>query len=149
VAALVYVAGASPNSGQSGLDEASAYPRPALLDHLSVDKLGIASVTEQGMTDLAQDVPVDERRLLQATQGPIALAAFQGKVSHAAWQHRPSWSIVADQDHAISPKEEADSAARIGAKTTHLNSSHVVMLTQPDGVADVILQAYEAAAAKP
>jgi pimeloyl-ACP methyl ester carboxylesterase len=28
VKALVYVAGASPNSGQSGLDEAVAYPKP-------------------------------------------------------------------------------------------------------------------------
>ncbi len=144
VKALVYVAGASPNSGQSGLDEAAAYPKPALLGHLSVDKQGIASATEEGILDLAQDVPSAQRRILLATQGPIAFAAFQGKISRAAWETKPSWSIVADQDRAISPQEEADSALRIGAKTTHLRSGHEVMLTKPGDVASVILRAYDA-----
>jgi pimeloyl-ACP methyl ester carboxylesterase len=144
VNALVYAAGASPNSGQSGLDEASAYPKPALLGHLFVDKQGMAYATEEGLVDLAQDVSPGARRVLLATQGPIALAAFQGKVSHAAWETKPSWSIVADDDRAISPKEEADSAARIKATTLHLRSGHEVMLTQPQQVADVIFRAYHA-----
>jgi pimeloyl-ACP methyl ester carboxylesterase len=144
VKALVYVAGASPNSGQSGLDEASAYPKPALLGHLFVDKQGMAYATDEGIEDLAQDVPGTERGVLLATQGPIAFAAFQGKVSHAAWETKPSWSIVADKDRAISPQEEADSGARIKAKVTHLQSGHEVMLTKPQQVADVILQAYQA-----
>jgi pimeloyl-ACP methyl ester carboxylesterase len=148
VEALVYVAGASPNSGQSGLDEASAYPRPALLDHLFVDKGGMAYATEEGLIDLAQDVPKNERQILLATQGPIALAAFQGKVSHAAWETKPSWSIVADDDGAVSPKEEADSAVRIKAKVTHIKSGHEVMLTKPAEVADVILQAYQTVASE-
>lgn len=149
VKALVYVAGASPNSGQSGLDEASAYPKPALLGHLFVDQQGMAYATEEGMIDLAQDIVPGERWVLQATQGPIALAAFQGKISHAAWETKPSWSIVADDDRAISPQEEADSAARIKAKVTHLKSGHEVMLTKPAAVADVILRAYGAATTNP
>ncbi len=148
VKALVYVAGASPNSGQSGFDEASAYPKPPLLDHLFVDKQGMAYATEEGMKDLAQDLSPAERQILQVTQGPIALTAFQGKVLHAAWEMKPSWSIVADDDHAISPKQEADSAARIKAKVAHLKSGHEVMLTKPQEVAAVIMQAYEAAAAQ-
>jgi pimeloyl-ACP methyl ester carboxylesterase len=148
VKALVYIAAPSPNNGQSGLDEASAYPKPPLLDHLFVDKQGMAYATEDGMRDLAQDLSPAERQVLQVTQGPIALAAFRGKVSHAAWQAKPSWSIVADDDHAISPKEEADSAARIKAKVTHLKSGHEVMLSEPQAVAAVIVQAYEDAAAK-
>jgi pimeloyl-ACP methyl ester carboxylesterase len=142
------VAAASPNSGQSGLEEASTYPKPPLLDHLFVDKQGMAYATEEGVRDLAQDLPPAERRVLQATQEPIALTAFQGKVSQAAWEGKPSWSIVADDDHAISPKEEADSAARIKAKVTHLKSGHEVMLSEPQEVAAVIVQAYEDAAAK-
>ena len=147
VKALVYVAGASPNSGQSGSDEASAYPKPPLLGHLIIDKQGMAYATEDGMKDLAQDLPPAERQVLQATQGPIALAAFKGKVSHAAWETKPSWSIVADDDHAISPKEETDSAGRIRARVTHVKSGHEVMLSEPQDVAAVIVQAYEAASA--
>jgi pimeloyl-ACP methyl ester carboxylesterase len=148
VKALVYVAAVSPNSGESGLDESAPYPKPALLSHLFVDRQGMAYATASGVDDLAQDASASGRRLLLATQGPIAFAAFQGKVSHAAWESKPSWSIVADDDHAISPREEADSAARIKAKTTHLKSGHEVMLTKPREVAAVIIQAYETAAAK-
>lgn len=148
VKALVYVAAPSPSSGQSGLDEAAAYPKPPLLAHLFIDRQGMAYATEDGMKDLAQDLSPVERQVLQATQGPIALTAFQGKVSHAAWETKPSWSIVADNDRAISPKEEADSAIRIKARITHVTSGHEVMLTKPREVAAVIVQAYEAATAQ-
>jgi hypothetical protein len=91
---LCVVHAISPNSGQSGLDEASAFPKPALLGHLFVDKqFWMAYATEEGIEDLAQDVPASERRVLLATQGPIAFAAFQGKMSHAAWETKPSWSM--------------------------------------------------------
>jgi pimeloyl-ACP methyl ester carboxylesterase len=148
VKALVYVAAVSPNSGESGLDEAAPYPKPALLSHLFVDKQGIAYATRDGIGDLAQDVPESTRRVLLVTQGPIAFAAFQGKVSHAAWESKPSWSIVADDDHAISPQEEADSAVRIKATTTHVKSGHEVMLSKPQEVAAVILQAYQGSGAR-
>ncbi len=87
--------------------------------------------------------------MLFATQGPIVLSAFQGKVSHAAWETKPSWSIIADDDRAISPQEETDAAGRIKAKVTHLKSGHEVMLTKPEEVAEVIRQAYQAVASSP
>jgi pimeloyl-ACP methyl ester carboxylesterase len=141
VKALVYVAAVAPIGGQSGLDEAAPYPKPALLSHLAVDSQGMAYATAQGIEDLAQDVPANVRRVLFATQEPIAFTAFQGKISRAAWESKPSWAIVADNDHAISPREEADAAARIKAKLTHLKSGHEVMLTKPQEVASVILEA--------
>ncbi len=141
VKALVYVAAVSPNGGQSGLDEAAPYPKPPLLGHLFVDKQEMAYATEDGIDDLAQDLPAGQRHVLFATQAPIAFTAFQGKVSRAAWASKPSWSIVADNDRAISPQEEADSAARIGATTIHLRSGHEVMLAKPADVAALIMQA--------
>lgn len=147
VKALVYVAAVAPNTGQSGLDEAAPYPKPVLLSHLTVDSQGIAYATPEGIEDLAQDEPASKRRLLLATQGPIAFTAFQGKISHAAWSSKPSWFIVADRDHAISPQEEADAAVRIKAKITHLDSGHEVMLTKPQEVASVIMQASQTVAA--
>ncbi|MBW4091690.1 MAG: alpha/beta hydrolase [Proteobacteria bacterium] len=142
VRALVYVAAASPDSGQSGLDEAAAYPKPALLSHLFVDGQGFAYATEQGMRDLAQDLPKAERDILMATQGPIALSAFEDKVTYAAWLDKPVWSVVADNDQAISPQEQTDAALRMKAKVRHVNSSHLVMLSAPEQVAEVILEAY-------
>ncbi len=147
VKALVYVAAVAPNSGQSGLNEAAPYPKPALLSHLAVDAQGMAYATPAGIDDLAQDLPAGTRRVLFATQVPIAFAAFKDTISHAAWESKPVWAIVADHDHAISTQEETDAAARIKARVTHLKSGHEVMLTKPQAVAAVILHASRAVAA--
>jgi hypothetical protein len=67
--------------------------------------------------------------------------AFNGKVTVAAWHTKPSWSIIATNDHAITPQQEATRAAEIRAVATRVASSHEVMPTKPAVVASVILQA--------
>jgi pimeloyl-ACP methyl ester carboxylesterase len=63
------------------------------------------------------------------------------KVSVAAWETKPSWAIVTEQDHMIDPILLRDMAAKIKAKTTSLQASHVPMLSKPQEVADVIIDA--------
>lgn len=56
----------------------------------------------------------------------------------AAWKTKPSWYVVATEDGAIAPNLLRSTARRIGAETTEIPGSHVVFLTQPKAVADVI-----------
>jgi hypothetical protein len=49
--------------------------------------------------------------------------------------------IIAANDRAISPDLEASQAKKIGATTTTVSASHVIMLAQPSKVVDVILDA--------
>jgi hypothetical protein len=42
----------------------------------------------------------------------------------------------------ISPQDQTDAALRIKAKTLRVHSSHSVMLSKPEQVAEVILEAY-------
>lgn len=142
VAALVYVASLAPSEGDSFLSlMASQAPTPGTT-HTVADRFGFLTLTAQGMAeDFAPDLTSAEAKVMAITQGPASLKAFGTKVSVASWRTKPSWAIIADQDRMISPTLEASSAQKINAHVTHLNSSHVPMLSHPDQVAAVILDA--------
>jgi pimeloyl-ACP methyl ester carboxylesterase len=73
---------------------------------------------------------------------------MKGEITIPAWKTKPSWYIIAANDRAISPDLEASQAKRIGATTTTVPSSHVIMLAQPSKVADVIFDAVSKAGSK-
>ena len=55
-----------------------------------------------------------------------------------AWRALPSWFLVATNDEAIPPDAERAFAARMGATTVEVASSHVPMVSQPDEVVALI-----------
>ena len=73
----------------------------------------------------------EQANLIAVTQGPVRGAAFDEAVSVAAWQTRPSWFIVSEQDHMIDPGLERDLAKKIDAHVTELPTSHVAMVSRP------------------
>jgi pimeloyl-ACP methyl ester carboxylesterase len=78
------------------------------------------------------------------TQRPVAGDAFTSVVTGTpAWHSLPSWAIVATADHAIHPNAERDMAKRAGAEVVELDASHVVAVSQPERVTEVILQAVQ------
>ncbi len=74
---------------------------------------------------------------------PLRAAAdlFEKKLDGAAWKSKPSWFIVAKNDRTVHPDLQRFVAKRMGATTVEANSSHVIMLSQPDLVVDVIRKA--------
>ena len=65
-----------------------------------------------------------------------------------AWKTRPSWYLVAADDEALPPAAERMFAARMGATTVEIPSSHVAMVSHPAEVAQLIETPAEAAPAK-
>ena len=57
---------------------------------------------------------------------------FNQKVEGVAWRSKPSWYIVANNDHTVNPELERFAAERMGATTYDVDSSHVPMLSHPD-----------------
>jgi pimeloyl-ACP methyl ester carboxylesterase len=92
----------------------------------------------------AADLPADQAAVLAATQRPVADAAFSDAMGTPAWRDLPSWAVVATADKAAGTDLVLSMAARAGATTTEVEASHVVMVSQPDAVTDVILAAVEA-----
>lgn len=142
VGALVYVAAFAPSQGESVNDTVKGRPTPPGLASPVVDKAGYVSLSRETVAKhFAQDLTPKQTGLIYATQGPIRGANFDEKVSAAAWQGRPSWYIVAEQDHMIDPKLQEEFAAKLKATTIKLPSSHVPMVSKPKDVAKAIIDA--------
>ena len=142
VAGLVYVAAFGPDAGEVVGDLGKPYPPPPALANPIVDKEGFMTMPVDAFVEhFAQDLPPAEARVGFATQGPINASAFGTKVTSVAWKTKPSWYIVSKQDGAIAPDAERFFAKRMKATTTELDTSHVAMLSKPNDVAAVIMDA--------
>jgi pimeloyl-ACP methyl ester carboxylesterase len=148
VAGLVYVSAVAPDQGESTFALITSVQTP-IGSELRPDQSGFLKLTSKGISeDFAQDLSPKEIEILTATQVPVSVAAMKGEVTNPAWKSKPSWYIIAANDRAISPELEAAQAKRIGATTTTVSSSHVIMLAQPAKVASVILEAASKAGSK-
>jgi hypothetical protein len=78
---------------------------------------------------------------MAATQRPIAEISFAEPTTAPAWKLHPSWAIVPTGDKAVGSDVIRTMAARAGSTMVELEGSHVIMMSQPRAVADVILQA--------
>jgi pimeloyl-ACP methyl ester carboxylesterase len=92
----------------------------------------------------AADLTTDQAAVLAATQRPVAAAAFSDPLTGAAWQTLPSWAVVATEDKAAGTDVVRSQAERAGATITEVAGSHVIMVSQPQAVTDVIQAAVAA-----
>jgi pimeloyl-ACP methyl ester carboxylesterase len=146
VKSLVYVAAFAPDSGQSIEDMTKGMPAPVWASELQKDSAGYLTLsTKAVLADFAQDLPLPQRRLIAATQGPWASGCIAEKVTSAAWHDKPSYFVVAARDRMIDPTLQQTMAKTIGAHVTKVDTSHVAMLSQPKAVADTIIAAAQAA----
>jgi hypothetical protein len=95
---------------------------------------------------MAADLPPEVTALLAVTQRPIATAAFSEVSGPAAWKKLPSWTVVATGDKAAGADIIRSMAQRAGSAITEVEGSHVIMISQPQAVTDVILTAARAVA---
>ena len=147
VKALVYVAAfALPNGQSVNSAGAGAPPQPWQRALVSDAEGYVRLLAEAVGRYFAQDLPAPEIAVLAATQGPTFSGAFDDRLTRAAHESRPSWYIVATHDGMIPPAVQEAMAAGIGAHVTRIEASHVVMLSMPQQVANVILAAAVAAA---
>jgi len=143
VAALVYLAAFAPDLGQSAGDLNNQYPPPSGGKEIRPDANGFLQITDKGVAkDFAQDLTTPEKQIIAAIQGQVSGPNELGaKVTTVAWKQKPTFYIVADQDRMISPELERKFAAQMHAKTIHISSSHVPMLSHPVQVAEFIASA--------
>jgi pimeloyl-ACP methyl ester carboxylesterase len=142
VAGLVYVAAFAPDEGETLGGLAQGFPTPPLFAEVQPIEDGYLMLTEKGvMEDFAQDLSPADKALVSATQGATQGAILSTPIKKAAWHSKPSWFVVASNDRAIAPEQEASTAKRMGAKILTLASSHLPMLSQPGKVAEFVIEA--------
>jgi pimeloyl-ACP methyl ester carboxylesterase len=148
VAGLVYIAAFGLDRGESLGALLSQGPVTPALAHLLTDNQGFIWLPEDDfVSHFAADVDPVKAKIMHAVQQPLASSAFGDVMGVPAWKTLPSWYLVAADDEALPPAAERQFAARMGAATTEIPSSHVPMVSHPEDVAQLIATAAEAVTA--
>jgi pimeloyl-ACP methyl ester carboxylesterase len=139
VAGLVYIAAFGIDEGESLGGLLSQGPVTPALVHLITDQQGFTWLSEDDFVNhFAADVDPVRARVMYAVQQPLAASAFGDVMGVPAWKSQPAWYLVATNDEAIPPGAERQFAARMGATTVEVPSSHVAMVSHPDDVVQLI-----------
>jgi pimeloyl-ACP methyl ester carboxylesterase len=156
VVGLVYVAAFAPDEGEKLQDiedgstdsvlnaaiRPSNYPvgtGPETAVELSIDPASFHDA-------FASDLPEKDAAVLCAAQRPVAAAAFGEPTGTPAWKNLPCWAVVATGDKAAGADVVRSMAQRAKAEITEVEGSHVIMISQPQVVADTIMKALRAVA---
>jgi pimeloyl-ACP methyl ester carboxylesterase len=151
VVGLVFVAAFAPEEGER-LGEVESGSKDSILMSALVplqypNGEGAATATEFAIDPekfrdaFAADLPPEQTAVMAATQRPVAESAFSEPAGPPAWKSVPSWAVVATGDKAAGADVIRSMAERAGATITEVEGSHVIMVSQPEAVADVIVTA--------
>lgn len=141
VSALAYIAARAPDAGEDYGALAARFPTPPASAGIVFDGDEGRLSEEAFLRDFAGDVPHRQARVLYAVQQPFHKALLAGRTTQAAWRSKPSFYAVSTEDRTINPDLERFMAKRMNAKTIELKSSHVSLISHPDAVARLILEA--------
>ncbi len=137
VVGLVYIAALAPDETETSQGQQEKFPVTDVFQHVEVAD-GRVWMLPSGAACFAGDLPEEEQKVVWATHFAPAADLFMHNAPGVAWRSKPSWYIVANNDHTVHPELERAAAKRMGATTYELDSSHVAMLSQPARVLDVI-----------
>jgi pimeloyl-ACP methyl ester carboxylesterase len=154
VVGLVYVSAFVPDEGETLADIASksqdSVVNPALRPLQYPTGEGAETAVEFTIDPaefhdvFAADLPAEQTSLMAATQRPLSALPFSEPTGVPAWKKLPSWAVVATGDKAAGADVVRSMAERAGATITEVEGSHVIMMSQPQVVVDVILTAVAA-----
>jgi pimeloyl-ACP methyl ester carboxylesterase len=141
VSAVVYVAARAPDAGEDYTALAKEFPTPPASAGIIFDG-DEGSLTEAAfLRDFAGDLPEGRARVLYAVQWPFNKAILNGKTNQAAWRSKPSFYAVSTEDRTINPDLQRFMAKRMGATTIEVKASHLSLISHPQEITDLILQA--------
>ena len=142
VIGLVYIAAFAPDSGESVAkliaNPAPGAPVPPILPprdgFLMLDRAKFAAA-------FAADVEASRAEFMANSQVPWGLEALNGVVTEPAWKTKPTWYMVAKDDHMIPPDAQRFMSRRAGATVVESPGSHALYVSRPEPVVKLIAQA--------
>jgi pimeloyl-ACP methyl ester carboxylesterase len=158
VVGLVYVAAFAPDEGES-LQGIEGNSKDSVLGSALLQfkyPVGDSDTAIEFAIDpakfreaFASDLPVEQTAVMAATQRPVAALAFTEACGEPAWRRLPSWAVVPTGDKAAGSDVLNSMAQRAGAKSVNVEGSHVIMMSQPRAVTDIIMQALDSVSRRP
>jgi pimeloyl-ACP methyl ester carboxylesterase len=151
VVGLVYVAAFAPDEGETlgaiASNSKDSVVFPALISLQYPTGEGQETATEFTIDPekihevFAFDLSEEQTALMAATQRPLAELVFSEPTGVPAWKSLPSWAVVPSGDKVVGTDAVRSMAERAGATITEADGSHVIMMSQPQVVAETILSA--------
>jgi pimeloyl-ACP methyl ester carboxylesterase len=145
VAGLVYIAAFAPDKGESVNTLIADPPPGAPALPILPPRDGYLYLDRDRFHDsFAGDLPADAAAFMADSQVPWGVRALGGTVTEPGWRLKPSWYLVASDDHMIPPPAQRNMAERADASIREVTASHAVYMSQPQATADFIHTAVQA-----
>ena len=142
VKALVYVAALAPDEGETVAQVFYRDETHPKAPQLAPDSDGFIWMPDDGFANaFAQNATDEQIALSKAVQRPISVKSIQEPAPSPAWKSKPTWYLLAEEDRMINPKTQRFMAERMKATVRSFAIDHTPLLTAPDKVVDVILEA--------
>jgi pimeloyl-ACP methyl ester carboxylesterase len=142
VKSLVYIAALAPDEGETVAQVFYRDEPHAQAPHLQPDAHGFIWMPDVGFQNaFAQNASDEAKAIAASVQRPIAVQCIQEAAPKPAWKSKPSWFLIAEEDRMINPKTQRFMAELMGAKTKIHSVDHTPLLTAPEVVIDIILEA--------
>jgi pimeloyl-ACP methyl ester carboxylesterase len=155
VVGLVYISGFAPDEGENLTDLQSKFPAPGIIPYIVQHDLpgggSEFTLSLDGFHEsFCADVRAADAAFLAISQRPLAGVALSEAAPTPAWRTRPVWAVLPTADRCIDPGVHHFSYERMGAEITEVEgASHVVMISHPKKVAEVVMTAARNSAAQP
>ena len=147
VVGLVYISGFAPDEGENLSDLQSKFPAPGIIPYIVEHPLPQGgkefTLAPKGFHDsFCADIPAADAAFYAAAQRPLAGVALTEAAGVPAWRSLPVWAVLGTADRCIDPGVHRFSYDRMGATVTEIEAaSHVVMISHPKEVAQVVMTA--------
>jgi len=142
VSGLVYIAARAPDAGEDYPALTHKFPAAPASAGLQWSADGYGKLSENAFVkDFAGDLPMAEAEKYFAVQQPIGKPIATSMTSVAAWHDKPTWYAVSTEDRTINPDLQRFMAKRMKAQTIEIASSHISLISHPQEVANLILEA--------
>jgi pimeloyl-ACP methyl ester carboxylesterase len=148
VAALVYIAAFAPDRGESVQTLIAGFPTDGPIPPILPPRDGYLFLDRDKFHEaFAGDLSASEAQFMADSQVPWGVGAPAEAVTEPAWRVKPSWYLVAKDDHMIPPPAQRSMSERAGATVVEAPGSHAIYVSRPEAVASLIEQAAESLAA--
>lgn len=138
---LVYVSAFAPDKGETLGALLGSYPRDPLSGIGDPVDGFVWYDLDKYHDGFAGDLSAEESAFMADSQIPVAASSFGHVFAEPAWRSKPTWYMVATQDHSIPPDLERFFGKRTGGKVSEIVSSHLIFISHPEKVAAVIQEA--------